>query len=173
MDAAPPVEAAVALNSREADRPRAGAGPLAASPPAVAGAAMASSAAAPSTALRHSTTFAVPAPTASSPVSRSTTLATPARASAANPAIPASPLAPDAGIVSFQTSGDSWIEVTDAKGQATLRRSLHAGETASASGVPPLVVVIGRADATTVRVRGRPFDLQPVAKNNVARFEVR
>jgi cytoskeleton protein RodZ len=41
------------------------------------------------------------------------------------------------------------------------------------AGVPPLAVVIGRADATRLHVRGKPFDLQPVAKDNVARFEIK
>ncbi|HEY5582759.1 MAG TPA: RodZ domain-containing protein, partial [Rhodoferax sp.] len=32
---------------------------------------------------------------------------------------------------------------------------------------------VGRADATEVQVRGKPFDLTGIAKNNVARFEVK
>jgi len=35
------------------------------------------------------------------------------------------------------------------------------------------VVVIGRADATEVFVRGKPFDLAAVSRDNVARFEVK
>jgi len=34
-------------------------------------------------------------------------------------------------------------------------------------------VVIGKADATEVFVRGKPFDLAPVTRENVARFEVK
>jgi cytoskeleton protein RodZ len=37
----------------------------------------------------------------------------------------------------------------------------------------PLAVVIGRADATEVVVKGKPFDLVPVTRENVARFEVK
>ena len=37
----------------------------------------------------------------------------------------------------------------------------------------PLAVTIGRADATDVVVRGQPFDLGPVTRNNVARFQIR
>jgi cytoskeleton protein RodZ len=54
-----------------------------------------------------------------------------------------------------------------------VRRLLAAGEAAGASGVPPLQVIIGRADATEVQVRGKPFDLRKVSRDNVARFEVK
>ncbi len=77
------------------------------------------------------------------------------------------------GIIVFQAKGESWVEVTDAKGVVVLRRTLTSGETASASGSLPLVAVVGRADATQVQVRGRAFDLSPVSKDNVARFEVK
>jgi cytoskeleton protein RodZ len=99
--------------------------------------------------------------------------------SAAMGALPASrtttqaPIAPGTGILSFQATGQSWVEVTDAKGQPVLRRTLQAGESVDVAGVPPLAVVIGRADATRLHVRGKPFDLQPVAKDNVARFEIK
>lgn len=77
------------------------------------------------------------------------------------------------GIIVFTAKGESWVEVTDAKGVVVLRRTLAAGEAASASGALPLAAVVGRADATQVQVRGRPFDLGTVAKDNVARFEVK
>jgi cytoskeleton protein RodZ len=37
----------------------------------------------------------------------------------------------------------------------------------------PLSVVLGRADAVTVIVRGKPLDVTAVSKDNVARFEVK
>jgi cytoskeleton protein RodZ len=77
------------------------------------------------------------------------------------------------GIVTFLAKGESWVEVTDAKGVVVLRRTLTAGEAAGASGALPLAAVVGRADATQVQVRGRAFDLNAVARDNVARFEVK
>jgi cytoskeleton protein RodZ len=76
-------------------------------------------------------------------------------------------------IVTFRAKGDSWVEVTDAKGTVVLRRTLAAGELVGASGVLPLAAVVGRADSTQVEVRGQAFDLSVLAKNNVARFEVK
>ncbi|MBC7611119.1 MAG: DUF4115 domain-containing protein [Polaromonas sp.] len=78
-----------------------------------------------------------------------------------------------AGIVVFSARSESWVEVTDAKGQVVLRRTLGAGEVAGATGVLPLAAVVGRADATQVQVRGKAFDMSAFAKDNVARFEVK
>jgi cytoskeleton protein RodZ len=77
------------------------------------------------------------------------------------------------GVVVFRTRGRSWIQVTDAKGTSVFRRLMEAGETAGASGALPLTVTVGSAEATEVQVRGKPFDLGPVARDNVARFEVK
>lgn len=81
--------------------------------------------------------------------------------------------APTTGIVVFRTKGESWIEVSDAKGAVPLRKLMTAGEVAGASGALPLTVTIGKVDQTQVEVRGRKYDLRPVSKDNVARFEVK
>ena len=83
--------------------------------------------------------------------------------------------APAAGAdtVMLKSKGASWIEVLNAKRVVQLRKTLAAGEAIGVSGVLPLYVTVGRADAVEVQVRGKPFDLAPVTKDNVARFEVR
>jgi cytoskeleton protein RodZ len=50
---------------------------------------------------------------------------------------------------------------------------LLAGETVAASGTLPLAVVVGRVDVIEAEVRGKPFSLAGVSKDNVARFEVK
>lgn len=77
------------------------------------------------------------------------------------------------GVVAFKARGPSWVEVTDAQGVVQLRRTLASGETVGVSGALPLSVVVGRADVTDVLVRGKPFSLEAVARENVARFEVK
>jgi cytoskeleton protein RodZ len=77
------------------------------------------------------------------------------------------------GLVVLTAKSASWVEVIDASGTVQLRKTLAAGEAVGASGGLPLVVTVGRADATDVQVRGKSFDLAPITKNNVARFEVR
>ena len=76
-------------------------------------------------------------------------------------------------VVVFSAKGETWVEATDVKGQVVLRRILNAGEVASASGALPLKVVVGRANNTQVQIRGKAFDLNAIAKDNVARFEVK
>jgi cytoskeleton protein RodZ len=77
------------------------------------------------------------------------------------------------GLVTFKAKGETWVEVTDAKGVSQVRKILAAGEVASASGTLPLSVVVGRADMTVVEVRGQAFSLDAITKENVARFEVK
>ena len=83
------------------------------------------------------------------------------------------PAAPVSGTVVFRAKAASWVEVTDAKGVVGLRKLLAAGESGAASGALPLQVTVGRVDVTEVKVRGKPFDLRPVSRDNVARFEVK
>jgi cytoskeleton protein RodZ len=97
-----------------------------------------------------------------------------ATAAASAPAADASAAgATPAGIVVFKARGESWIQVTDAKGSVALRKLLAPGESAAASGALPLSVTVGSVSATDVQVRGKPFDLAPVSRDNVARFEVK
>lgn len=76
-------------------------------------------------------------------------------------------------LVRFEVRAASWIEVADAAGKQPLRRLLSAGESTSVSGKPPLRVIVGRADAVTVTVRGQPLNIEALARDNVARFEVK
>jgi cytoskeleton protein RodZ len=90
------------------------------------------------------------------------------------PAAAASGPAPAAdGIVVFRARGASWIQVTDAGGTTVLRRLMAAGESAGATGKLPLSVTVGDAKQTEVQVRGKPYDLAPLTRDNVARFEVK
>jgi cytoskeleton protein RodZ len=88
---------------------------------------------------------------------------------------PSSAPAADApsGVLAFKARSESWIQVRDAAGALVLQRNLAPNELVSVSGVLPLAVVIGRADATEVFVRGKPYDIGPVSRENVARFEVK
>ncbi len=83
------------------------------------------------------------------------------------------PRDPSAAMLVFKASGVSWVEVVDVSGVVQLRRLLSEGEVVGASGALPLSVVVGRSNTTKVQVRGMPFDLAPVTRDNVARFEVK
>ena len=78
-----------------------------------------------------------------------------------------------AGTVVLKATSASWVEVVDGRGVVQVRKIMAEGEVLGASGESPLSVVIGRADAVAVEVRGRNFNLANLTKNNVARFEVK
>jgi cytoskeleton protein RodZ len=100
---------------------------------------------------------------------------------AAKPMTPASaPVAANANlakptreVLSFTAKGETWVEVTETSGKVLVRRHLNTGETVGVYGVPPLAVVVGRADQTEVTVRGQKFDHIAKSAGNVARFEVK
>ncbi len=94
-------------------------------------------------------------------------------AAASAPASAASSAVASAGPLVLRARSESWVQVRDAAGALALQRKLVAGESVSVAATLPLAVVIGRADATEVFVRGKPFDLTAVSRENVARFEVK
>ena len=75
-------------------------------------------------------------------------------------------------VLEFTARGPSWVQVRDASKKVVFERTLTKGEVASATGMPPLKVVVGRAEEVDIKVRGSQFDLVGVAKSGVARFEV-
>lgn len=106
------------------------------------------------------------------------TVAAPAaQAAASAPAASAAdtPVAPAAAgaVAVFTTRGSTWVQVVDAAGLVHVRKTMDGGETVSINGSLPLSVVIGRANAIDVVVRGKPFNVQAVAKDNVARFQIK
>ena len=77
------------------------------------------------------------------------------------------------GVVVFKATGDTWIEVKDAKGISVFTQLMKAGESAGVNGALPLSVTVGSTNFTQVLVRGQVKDLSSIAKNNVAFFEVK
>jgi cytoskeleton protein RodZ len=76
-------------------------------------------------------------------------------------------------LLELTAKGVSWVEVSDATGAPKLRKLTAKGDVLSVYGQVPLTVVIGRTDQVAVAVRGQTLDLTPMAKDNVARFEVK
>ncbi len=76
-------------------------------------------------------------------------------------------------LITLRALGTSWVEVVDAKGITQVRKTLVKDEMISVTGALPLSVVLGRADLVSVTVRGSPFDTVDLAKDHVARFEVK
>ena len=114
-----------------------------------------------------------PAPDGVTPGAPVAPAASGAVAAAAGAAASSAAAAVASGVIVFRASAQSWIEVRDAKGAVPVRKLLMAGESAGASGAMPLQVTVGNAGATEVQVRGKPFDLRAITRDNVARFEVK
>lgn len=100
--------------------------------------------------------FAAPAPAAE-----------PAAAPAAQAAASVSP------VLRITAKGATWVQVLDAQQRLLIEKILQDGEVFSTSAPKPLTVAVGKADLATVEVNGAPFDVQAVARSNVARFEVK
>lgn len=116
------------------------------------------------------------APPSDAPVAAPASAATPTTSTDAATSAASAPsalaTAAPADVLVIRAKSDTWVEVSGG-GKVLLQRVVKAGESVALGGTPPLAVVIGRVDATEVLVRGQAFDLASVARNNVARFEVK
>jgi len=129
-------------------------------------------------------TMVLPAPLTLPAPAREPEVAASASAAAVAPAAGASAVTPvaaavvlaaadSAAIAVFSARESAWVQVLGADGVVHLRKTLDAGESVRINGALPLTVVVGRANAIDVLVRGKPFELTPVAKDNVARFQIK
>lgn len=92
---------------------------------------------------------------------------------AADPALPPVASPTTGSLLSIAATAESWVEVVNGSGTVVAQRLLQAGDVIDFSAAPPYTVVLGKADAARVNVRGKPFDTTPFARSNVARFEVK
>ena len=115
-----------------------------------------------------------PAPAVTTPVVPAAPLAPPGAAvvPAATPgAAPAAVAPASTDVLRLQARQTTWVEVRGG-GRTLLQRTLQAGESVSFNTGAPFGVVVGRADAIEVQLRGQAFDITPYKRNNVARFSV-
>jgi len=66
----------------------------------------------------------------------------------------------------------SWTEIRDRDGRLVLSGMNPGGTTQSVSGTPPFDIVIGNATDVRLTYKGRPVDLVPHTRQNVARFRL-
>ncbi len=83
------------------------------------------------------------------------------------------PAAVSASPLQLKARGASWVEVVDGRDQILLARTLAAGEVVAVDGAMPLRVKIGNVAATELSFRGQSVDLASVARDNVARLELK
>jgi cytoskeleton protein RodZ len=83
------------------------------------------------------------------------------------------PLAPGMHRLVLRTEAEAWIEVKDATGRM-LVSSLHpAGSERAVRGRAPFEIVIGNASSVTLSYDGKPVDLRPHIRVEVARLTLK
>lgn len=75
-------------------------------------------------------------------------------------------------LVALRSSDASWVEARDVRGQVLFSRVVQPGESVGFDGALPIRLTIGNAPATQLSFRGRPVDLVPSTRENVARIEL-
>ena len=120
-------------------------------------------------------TSAMPEVTSSNVVEGTLSTVSQAQAPMVQESVSSAAVTAEAGseILTLQSRGSSWVEVTDARGVLQMRKTLAPGEQIRLAGILPLSVVLGRADEVEVSVRGQRLDVRAMTKDNVARFEVK
>ncbi len=74
--------------------------------------------------------------------------------------------------VKIHIKTESWISVTDARGQVLISKLVQPGEDPELVGQLPLKVTIGNVAGTELSLRGSRIDLAARSKDNVARIEL-
>ncbi len=91
------------------------------------------------------------------------------------PVEPASaPVAPNRSVVlRVSAQEETWLQVVRPDGRVLMDRLLQTGDVVDMGSAPPYTVVLGRASAAQVFVRGQAIPLAPHTRGDVARYEVK
>ena len=114
---------------------------------------------------------------AAAPPEPRATLPAEAPAASSGVALAAASAAPAAAAsgatLQVSATDDSWVDVTDARGQSLLSRIVRPGETVAVDGAMPMKVKIGNARVTQLLFRGQTMALAPFTRDNIARLELK
>lgn len=88
--------------------------------------------------------------------------------------LPAAPTTAAIGDAKVQMNfdGDAWVEIRDKSGRIVFSKLSRRGEVQTVQGRVPLAVVVGNAGQVRIAYNGKPVDLTPFTKVNVARFKL-
>jgi cytoskeleton protein RodZ len=73
----------------------------------------------------------------------------------------------------FRSEGEAWLEVKDGSGRMLISALNPAGAERSVRGQPPFEIVIGNASSVRMTYDGKPVDLRPHTRVEVARFTLK
>ena len=72
----------------------------------------------------------------------------------------------------FNASQETWVSVVDASGREIYNKIIFAGSRESIDVTPPVNVTVGNAGATSLTMNGKPVELAPHSRQNVARIKL-
>ena len=88
--------------------------------------------------------------------------------------VAAAPVAPSRSVVlRVSAQNETWLQVIRPDGTVLMDRLLQTGDVVDMGSAPPYTVVLGRASAAQVFVRGQAIPLAPHTRGDVARYEVK
>ncbi len=79
--------------------------------------------------------------------------------------------APTEDIV-LEFTGPCWVDIRDQERKFKLFGEMRKGDRHVLEGKPPYSVILGNASAVEITVAGKPFNLDAIARGNVARFKL-
>jgi cytoskeleton protein RodZ len=83
------------------------------------------------------------------------------------------PLVPGTHRIVLRTEGEAWLEVKDGAGRMLISSLNPAGTERTLRGRAPFDIVIGNASSVKLTYDGKPVDLRPHTKVEVARFTLK
>ena len=122
-------------------------------------------------AARPAQAAAAPVPSATAPAQAAPTEPATARAQVATTPAETPPSASPAPL-QLTYRGASWTQVRDRDGQLLVSRIVPGGSQEEIRGAAPFDIVIGNASAVTLVYRGKPVDLTPYTRQNIARLQL-
>ena len=72
----------------------------------------------------------------------------------------------------FNASQETWVNVADANGREVYSKVIFAGSRESVDVKPPVNVTVGNAGGTSMSMNGKPVELAPHSRNNVAHIKL-
>ena len=123
--------------------------------------------------LQTSTELTLPAPVADANVSNAAPVATILPAPVA-PAVlvPIAPIPNGMAKLEFNATQETWVKVVDASDREIYNKIIFAGSRESIEVTPPVNVTVGNAGATNLSMNGKPVDLAPHSRQNVAHIKL-
>lgn len=88
--------------------------------------------------------------------------------------VEAAPAVAPAGMskLEFNATQETWVSVADDSGREIFNKIIFAGSRESLDITPPVNVTVGNAGATSISMNGKPVELAPHMRGNVARLKL-